>query len=254
LLAFACARGGGSSHAGATEVVVFAASSLRDGFEALRERFEREHPGVHVAFNFAGTQQLCTQLEHGARADVLASADQWHMDALVRSGLVRDAVVFAHNEPVIVLSRETESVHGLGDLPALERIVVGDSAVPIGRYTRQVLERAEARFGPGFRERVEARVVSRELDVKQVLAKVLLGEAQAGIVYRSDARTAAKQVRAVTIAPELNVVATYPIAVTSNAAHSDLATAWVRFVVSPQGQATLARFGFSPVVPAKGTP
>lgn len=246
LCAVGCTRAPSKSE---VELRVFAASSLREGFEALGREFEREPQGraegrVRVAFNFAGTQELRTQLEHGALADAFAAADERHMAAVREASLVDEPQVFARNEPVIVLGRGTPRVQGLADLPALDRIVVGANEVPIGRYTAAIVERASEHLGSDFPERFAAKVVSRELNVKQVLAKVVLGEAEAGIVYRTDAR-ASEGVRVVPIAPEYNVVASYPVAVTRHTAHPELARAWVNFVLSPRGQALLESFGFS---------
>ncbi|MGK3966148.1 molybdate ABC transporter substrate-binding protein [Sorangium sp. So ce118] len=232
-------------------LVVFAAASLRDVFTAMGEDFERAHAGVEVTFNFAGTQELRTQLEQGAAVDVFASADQRHMDELVKSGRAVSPAVFARNEPVIVVARESAgTIRGLADLPAASRIVIGAPEVPIGRYTLEILDRASRSLGADFRARVEARVVSRELNVRQVLAKVRLGEAQAGVVYRTDARAAqaaqAAQdgVSIVAIPPDINVIAEYPIAVVAGAAHPGLARAWVDLVLSEAGQGALQRAGF----------
>ncbi|XXT21741.1 molybdate ABC transporter substrate-binding protein [Sorangium sp. So ce429] len=226
-------------------LVVFAAASLRDVFTALGEDFERAHAGVEVTFNFAGTQELRTQLEQGAAADVFASADQRHMAELVKSGRAVSPAVFARNEPVIVVARESAgTIRGLADLPAAARIVIGAPEVPIGRYTLEILDRASGSLGADFRARVEARVVSRELNVRQVLAKVRLGEAQAGVVYRTDARAAQEGVSVVAIPPDINVIAEYPIAVVAGAAHPGLARAWVDLVLSEAGQGALQRVGF----------
>ncbi len=226
-------------------LVIFAAASLRDAFTAMGEEFKRTHPGVELTFNFGGTQELRTQLEHGAAVDVFASADQRHMDELVRASRVQGPAVFARNELVLIVSRESAAtLRGLGDLPSAERIVIGVPEVPIGRYTLQLLERASAAFGPDFRSRVEAKVVSRELNVRQVLAKVSLGEAQAGFVYRTDALPARERVGIVTLPPELNVIAEYPIGIVKGAAHPVLARAWIDFVMSAEGQRLLGRAGF----------
>lgn len=234
-----------------TELVVFAAASLRDAFTALGERFERSWPGVEVTFSFAGTQELRTQLEQGAAVDVLASADRRHMEALVGSGRVVAPVVFARNEPVVIVAKEAAAtIRTFSDLPAARRIVLGTAEVPIGRYTLQILDRASTILGADFRSRVEARVVSRELSTRQVLTKVRLGEAQAGVVYRSDAPAAGDDVTIVTIPPAINVTAEYPIAVVAGAAHPRLARAWVDLVLSPEGQEVLRRAGLQPV----GTP
>ncbi|WP_437591379.1 molybdate ABC transporter substrate-binding protein [Sorangium sp. So ce1000] len=229
------------------KLVVFAAASLRDVFTALGEDFKRSHAGVEVTFNFAGTQELRTQLEHGAAVDVFASADQRHMDELVKAGRAAGPVVFARNEPVLVVASESAAaIRGLADLPAATRIVIGTPEVPIGRYTLQILDRASASLGADFRARVESKVVSREPNVRQVLAKVRLGEAQAGVVYRADAQAAQDGVVVVAIPPEVNVIAEYPIAVVSAAAHPGLARAWVDLVLSEAGQGALRRAGFLP--------
>jgi molybdate transport system substrate-binding protein len=229
-----------------THLVVFAAASLRDAFTTLQTDFLWAHPGTEVSFNFAGTQQLRTQLEQGAPADVFAAADQKHMGELEKAGRVAAPVVFARNEPVVVATKAAAAkVHAFADLPAVDRIVVGVPEVPIGRYTTQILDRAGKGMGADFRARVEAKIVSRELDVRHVLAKVTLGEADAAIVYRSDARAARDTVAVVEIPPAANIVAEYPIAVVSSAAHPQLAKAWVDFVRGPGRQALLDA-GFMP--------
>ena len=157
-------------------------------------------------------------------------------------------VLFAHNEPVVIVARESASkVRSIADLPALERIVLGAAEVPIGRYSQQILDRARVTLGGDFRQRVEAKVVSRELNVRQVLSKVSLGEAEAGIVYRTDAQSAKDAVTTITIPPELNVIADYPIAIVAGAGHPQLARAWLELVTSSAGQRALAEAGFLPV-------
>jgi len=230
-----------------TQLTVFAAASLRDAFTALSSTFKTAHPGVEVTFNFAGSQELRAQIEQGAPADVFASADTKHMEALGKAARVQTPVLFAHNEPVVVVAKESASkVKSLADLPGLERIVLGSAEVPIGRYSSQILDRASSSLGADFRARVEAKVVSRELNVRQVLAKVSLGEAQAGIVYRSDAQSAKDAVSTLTIPPELNVIADYPIAVVVDAGHPQLARDWLALVTSGEGQRALAEAGFRP--------
>lgn len=234
-----------SREASEDKLVVFAAASLRDVFTALGEDFKRSHAGVELIFNFAGTQELRTQLEQGAAVDVFASADQRHMEALVRAARATAPVVFARNEPVIVVATEARAtLRGIADLPAATRVVIGTPEVPIGRYTLQILDRASSTLGADFRARVEAKVVSRELNVRQVLAKVSLGEAQAGVVYRTDAKSAQDRVSIVTVPSDINVVADYPIAVVTGAAHPGLARAWVELVLSAEGQRALRNAGF----------
>lgn len=237
---------------GEQELVVFAAASLRNAFEALAEDFRRTHEGVELSFNFAGSQELRAQIEHGAPADVFASADTQHMDDLAGQGLVKPAVRFARNRLVVIVPEGATEVKRLQDLPAARRLVIGSPDVPIGRYTRQVLAKASATW-PGFEEQVMAHVASQELNVRQILAKVTLGEADAAIVYRTDATTAPDKVDVIPIPAELDVVAEYPIAVLARAKHPALAQAWVEHVQSPAGQAVLMRAGFEPPAPPSET-
>lgn len=229
------------------ELVVFEAASLKDAFARLAKLFEKEHPGTKVVANAAGSQELRTQIEHGASVDVFASADRRHMDALASQGLVDSSAVFTCNEPVVVVRTAlASSIQGLSDLPRAERIVIGTPEVPIGSYTIQILQKAAAKYGADFPKRVEAKVASRELNVRQVLAKVVLGEADAGVVYRSDAVTAGGKVQLVAIPPELNVTAEFPIALLKGAPNPALARQWVDLVKSSTGAAALREAGFLP--------
>ncbi len=245
IMANGCRPSESAKGAGEDKLVVFAAASLREAFTTIGNDFRRIHPGIEITFNFAGTQELRTQVEHGAAADVFASADQRHMHELEQASMVDSAIVFARNEPVVVIAKESAAtIRSFTDLPNADRIVIGTPEVPIGRYTLQILDRANGVLGPDFRSRVEAKVVSRELNVRQVLAKVSLGEAQAGFVYRTDAQAATDQVSVLSIPGEVNVVAEYPIAVLTGAPHAELARAWVGFVISAEGQRSLRAAGF----------
>jgi molybdate transport system substrate-binding protein len=221
----------------AAELVVFAASSLREAFQQLGNSFEQGQPGAHVALNLAGSQDLRVQIENGAAADVFASADLRQMQALAKLAVAPK--IFARNLPVLVVpAGNPAGLRSFADLPKARRIVLGAAEVPIGAYTERILEAA----GPEFRRRVEKRVVSRELNVRQVLAMVSLGEADAAVVYRTDAQAAAGKVQMLEIpgAP----VAEYPIAPLAGAPHPDLARRFVELVLSPAGQRVLESFGF----------
>ncbi len=228
-----------------TELFVFAATSLREAFGEMETRFEASHPGVDVTLQLAGTQELRAQIEAGAPADVLASAETASMGALHAAGRVGDATIFARNEPVLVVSREArDRVTTFADLPSAERIVLGVPEVPIGRYAAAIFDNADREIGPGFRARVEAHVVSREPNVRQVLAKVAMGEAEAGIVYRTDVRGADEAMRVVSIPPEVSVIAAYPIATLEGAPHPRLARAWIELVLGAEGRDVLSEAGF----------
>jgi molybdate transport system substrate-binding protein len=237
----------------ARELQVFAAASLRESFTALAASFERSHPGVKVRLNLAGSQELRTQIEQGARADLFASADVEQMARLRAQRMADAPLMFARNEPVIVVARgNTFGVKELRDLGRVKRLVVGAPEVPIGRYTQQILRRFALTGGKAAAadaKEINARVVSRELNVRQVLAKVVLGEADAGIVYRTDAATAAGKVEVVDIDPAANVIAEYPVARVTGARQPALALEWIMLLRSPEGQRQLAQAGFLPAGP-----
>lgn len=236
----------------ARTLTVFAAASLTDAFGEIGKAFESANPGVTVTFNFAGSQTLQTQIQQGAAADVFASASGTNMDALVAGGLVDKSSpqIFLTNRLVVILPPDNPAnLQALQDLakPGL-KIVLGDVSVPAGKYARQILNNMskDPSFGTDFATRVLASVVSNETDVKQVVAKVQLGEADAGIVYVSDA-TAAPTLKTIEIPSNLNVVAKYPIAKLIKSANPDLAAAFASYVLSADGQAILKKWGFTPI-------
>ena len=239
--------------AGAQTLTVLAAASLTESFSELGRLFESRNPGVKVAFSFAGSQQLAQQLAQGAGADVFASANWKSMDAAIDAARVSkgDAETFAGNRLVIVFPNDNPAgLETLEDLakPGL-KLVLADKSVPVGQYSLDFLDRAvkEPGMDPGYKEAVLKNVVSYEENVRFVLTKVLLGEADAGIVYVTDITPqAADQVGVIEIPDALNTIASYPIAPIADSKNSDLARAFVALVLSPQGQAILAKYGFLP--------
>jgi len=230
-----------------TDLAVFAASSLKEAFELLGSEFEKAHPGVKVKVALAGSQELATQIDQGARADLFASASKPPVAALEQKGLLVGVASFARNEPVVVLPRGNPAgIRSLADLPRARRLVIGAPEVPIGTYTLRIFEAAGRRYGADFRKQLEAAVVSRELNVRQVLAKVALGEADAGIVYRTDARAAKDKVDVVVIPAEVNAIAEYPIAAVKASKQPALARAFIDLVLSAEGQRRLVAAGFLP--------
>lgn len=231
---------------GKDKLIVFAAASLRAAFTSMGDDWKRSHPDVKLEFNFAGTQELRTQLEQGAEVDVFASADQRQMTELVKAAQVEPPAVFAKNEPILAVSRESAGkINGIADLPSANRIIIGTPEVPIGRYTLQILDRASKSLGADFRLRVEAHVISRELNVRQIYSKVSLGEADVGVVYRTDVQGPDTGVKLVLIPAEMNVVAEYPIAVVKHSKHHTLAKSWAEYVLSTEGRQKLQRAGFT---------
>ncbi len=227
---------------GRAPLSVFAASSLTESFEDLARDFERDNPRVDVRLTFAGSQVLRLQIEQGATADVFASANVEHMQALREAGFIDSSQVLAHNALVLIVPTDNPAgIERFEQLPQASRIVLGTTGVPVGRYADAVLEGA----GEPFAGQVRQRVVSRESNVRLVRAKVELGEADAAVVYRTDAM-ASQRVRAIEI-PDADEVE-YPIGVVADAAHADAAARFVAYVSSPPGQATLAAHGFTPEV------
>lgn len=250
--ALALAGGAGDGRRGPV-LTVFAAASLTEAFEELGARYRGGHPDVAVRFNFAGSHQLAAQLEHGARADVFASADLRWMERVARLGLAAGTPsVFARNRLVVIAPAEgSAAVHTPEDLarPGL-RLVLPAEAVPAGSYGRRVLRAlAEAPAAvEGYERRVLANVVSEEESVRGVVAKVLLGEADAGLVYRSDVTPAvAARLRVIEIPPSANAVASYPIVALAVSEHPDAARAFVDLVHGTEGRAILRRHGLVPV-------
>lgn len=223
---------------------VFAASSLTEAFEALAARFERAHPHVEVRLVFAGSQVLRMQIEQGAAADVFASANPEHVRALAAQGLVASQSIFAHNALVLAVARDNPlKMEGLDDLPKARRIVIGTPQVPAGRYARGLLARTDAILGEGFADRVRAHIVSEESNVRLVRAKVELGEADAALVYRTDALSA-PGILAIELPPALRVLAAYPMARLQSAPQPELADTFMRYTLSQEGQAVLRDHGF----------
>ncbi len=222
---------------------VFAASSLTDAFEQAEASFEKAHPNVDVALNFAGSQALRLQLEQGAKADVFASANQKHMAAIVDQKLAPSSEIFAHNELVIITPADAKAIETVEDLPKAKHIVIGADNVPVGMYTDKFLATARAKLGDDYTAKVRDHIVSRESNVRLVRSKVALGEADAAVVYRTDA-VSSKKVRLVPIPNALNVRADYPIAVMSGSTHPELARAFVDFLRSKKGRHILDDNGF----------
>lgn len=239
----ACGTSGGNASSSATPltgtVSVFAAASLTDAFNALGNSFQAAHPGVTVKFNFAGTPTLVTQIEQGAPADVFASADTTNMDKLKTDGFTTGTPqVFAHNKlEIVVAPGNPKNITGLADLAKPGVIYISEApTVPAGKYSLQALKLAGVTVTPK----------SLETDVKSVIGKIELGEADAGIVYTTDVKAAGSKVSGVPIPDGDNVVATYPMAAVKATTNAAAANAFIAFVLSSTGQAKLQSLGFLP--------
>lgn len=233
------------------DLTVFAAASLTDAFNEIADTIMEQHPGVQIIIETGGSQSLVTQLEEGAQSDVLATANTSTMDRAVASGLIHGTpVLFTSNRLVIVTPPGNpagiESIDDLGNEGV--RLVVANPEVPAGHYAAAAFcayastDSSAARFV----DTVNSNIVSEETDVRFVLTKVQLGEADAGVVYASDAT--ASEISGVGLNviefPEgLPINAGYPIA-SVEGGDNRMANAFIAFVMSDDGQAILRQYGF----------
>lgn len=219
------------------DIVVSAAASLTDALAAIETGFEDAYPAMDVRLNLGASSALREQILEGAGVDVFASADVANMEALIEAGEAESSQVFAANLlQIAVPAGNPAGITGLADF-ARDEFVIGlcVEGVPCGDFARQVLTTAG----------VAPAVDTNETDVRALIAKIQVGELDAGIAYVTDV-LASEGVEGIDIAPESNVVAEYPIAVLNGAPNSDGAKTFVGYVISADGQEILQRFGFGP--------
>jgi molybdate transport system substrate-binding protein len=217
-------------------LTVLAAASLSESFKELGTAFEGKHPGTKVIFSFDASSALATQANNGAPADLFASADQNNMKKVTDAGNAADPKVFAHNKlAVIVAKGNPKKLTGLADFgkPSVSFVLCAPE-VPCGKYGAEALGKAG----------VKAKPKSFETNVKGVVTKVTGGEVDAGIGYVTDAKAAASA-EGIDIADQYNVVAEYPVAVLKQAPNSNLAYAFLDYLLGPEAQAVLAKYGFA---------
>ncbi|MEU8460839.1 molybdate ABC transporter substrate-binding protein [Streptomyces sp. NPDC029003] len=223
-----------SPEAKAANLTVLAASSLTDVFKAAGEAYQKSHPGTKVTFSFAGSQELAAQVKQGAPADALVTADTKTMDGLKAE--TNDATVIAKNRLVIAAGKgnpfKIDELKDLAD-PKL-KVVLAAPEVPVGRYSKQILDA----------QKIEVKPVSQEPNVRAVLSKVELGEADAGLVYKTDSAKSGDKVVSVEIPDDQNAVASYPAATLKSSKNAEAAAAFVTWLSSPEAQKILQDAGF----------
>jgi molybdenum ABC transporter molybdate-binding protein len=232
LLATGC---GGSS--GPTALNVLAASSLTDVFRELGRTYQSSHEDVRVRFTFTGSQELVEQVEENTPADILATADTTTMDGLAEYVDRSSRRVIAYTSLTIAVAPgNPRRIRGLADLarPGL-RVVLAAPAVPAGRYSRQALTKAG----------VTVRPVSEEVDAGSVLTRVRTGEAEAGIVYLTDLRSAGRAASSVPIPAAQNVTVSYPVSVVDDSDHEDASATFVTWLGSATAKSVLNEYGFT---------
>jgi molybdate transport system substrate-binding protein len=243
LLILAIGTGGAAATKGTKvsgTITVSAAASMTEAFTKMGADFQRSHPGTTITFNFAASSALVQQIQGGAPADVFASADGTNMQKLVAGGQVTaEPTVFAANALTMVVKRgNPEKVRSLADLADLDVVSLCADAVPCGKYAQQALTQAGVTVAPAK--------TTKGADVKTTLAAVSTGDADAAIVYTTDAEAAGGSVQVVRIPAWLNVYAVYPIAPIAASENQDLANEFIAYAVSPAGRKMLSSFGFLP--------
>ncbi len=242
------------------ELFVFTAASLTGAFTEIGQMFEKE-TNISVAFNFDGSQALRTQIENGAYADVFASANTKQMNALKKNGLMNNSSisVFTKNKLSLIIPKDNPAkISNLSDLakPGV-KIVIGTKDVPVGDYAMQIINKMgnDSTYGPNYKTKVLANIISQETNVNYVVTKVALGEADAGFAYVSDVtEDLAAKVDKIDIPDEYNVIAEYPMGLLKECKYPAEAEEFMNFVKSEEGKAILEKYGFAPVesaVPAK---
>ncbi|MFF9498135.1 molybdate ABC transporter substrate-binding protein [Streptomyces sp. NPDC014656] len=232
----ACGEGSGDGAAGpdGTRLTVLAAASLTDVFKTAGAAYEKAHPGTELTFSFAGSQELVAQVSQGSPADVLVTADTKSMDRVKAD--TGTPTVIARNRLVIATGEGNPlKVDDLKDLADTRlKVVLAAPEVPAGKYSKQILDQ----------QGIAVKPVSQEPNVRAVLSKVELGEADAGLVYRTDAESAKDKVDAVEIPDGQNAIARYPAATVKDSENAGAAAAFVAWLSSPEGQEILQDAGF----------
>ena len=239
----------GTSPARAAELSVMAASSLTGALRDIARLYEHEHPGDIINLNFAGSQTLATQIDHGAPADLFISANKKAMARVINNGQAAAAKTLLHNRLVIAVRSDLTpcptTVQQLARPGLL--LAIGNPQVPVGYYTRKLFANlsTDATYGPEWLSKVKQNIVSEENMVKAIIAKLLLGEVDAGIVYQSDlAATDARFLRGIRLPENHNPLASYPVAkLKGAAADTDL---FLAFLFSPAARQIFSHHGFIP--------
>jgi molybdate transport system substrate-binding protein len=242
--------GGAEGEKGRGTLTILAASSLTYGFGELAKTFEKQNEGVEVKQSFGASSDMLAQIQQGAPADVFASAAQEEMNTAVKDGLVAGKPeVFVKNREIIMVPQDNPA--GIEEFPDVAnpgvKLALAQDDVPAADYALQILEKANAQYGEDFEKKVLSNVVSREADVRASVNRVVVGDADATFGYKSDYTIDIRgRVKVIPIPPDLNIIATYPIAALKDAEDPELAKKWVELVTSKVGQRVLKKWNFEP--------
>lgn len=234
-----------------TELTVFTAASLTGAFGEIGQIYEDE-TGISVVFNFDGSQALRTQIENGAYADVFASANNKQLNALKSLGLMNNSSIsiFTNNKLSLIVPKDNPAkISNLSDLakPGL-KIVIGTKDVPVGDYALQIINKLgnDSAYGPDYKEKVLANIISQETNVNYVVTKIALGEADVGFAYVSDVtEDLSSKVDKIEIPDEYNIIAEYPMGLLKESKYPAEAEEFMNLVKSEEGRAILEKYGFA---------
>ena len=235
------------------ELTVFTAASLTGAFGEIGQIYENE-TNIRVVFNFDGSQALRTQIENGAYADLFASANKKQMNALKNDGLMNNSsvVIFTRNKLSLIVPKDNPAnISSLSDLAKPDlKIVMGTKDVPVGDYALQIISNLgnNSSYGPEYKTKVLANVISQETSVNYVVTKVALGEADVGFAYVSDiTESLASKVDKIDIPAEYNIIAEYPMGILLESKYPAESIEFMNLVMSDEGKTVLEKYGFSPV-------
>ncbi|MDE4542132.1 molybdate ABC transporter substrate-binding protein [Thermoanaerobacterium sp. R66] len=232
-----------ANESGNKSLTVFVAASLKDSMNTVAKQFERLNPGVKIILNSAGSQTLKTQIEQGAYADIFISADERNMTPLYSEKLVEKPKTLLYNELTVIAYKDS-SVNNFMDIKnSGVKLALADESVPAGKYALDMLSKIDADY-KGFKEATLKNVVTKEVTVTDVAQKVAMGEADAGIVYITDAKPFLDKIKIINIPDKYNVIATYPAAVVESSKNKSLSSKFLDFLLNGDGKRILKDYGF----------
>lgn len=228
------------------EITVFAASSLTDAVSDIEKAFEQIYENTEIKVNFSGSKTLRTQLENGAQADIFLSANEAHYNALLEQGILLEGTQLLSNEMVVVVSEEASTrINSLEDLQKNHRLILGEVGVPVGDYSREIICSLGTLYGDAYESAVLSNLVSSESNVRQVLMKIVLGEGDAAIVYKTDISEDLKEkVKILEIPKEYNVSANYWMGVVNNDMISESVRTCCQFLLDNESCEIFENYGF----------
>ncbi|SNX53743.1 molybdate ABC transporter substrate-binding protein [Thermoanaerobacterium sp. RBIITD] len=224
-------------------LTVFIAASLKDSMNTIVKQFEKLNPGVKIILNPAGSQTLRTQIEQGAYADIFVSADERNMKPLQDKGLVEAPKILLYNKLIVIAYKDSNISNFMDIKNTGLKLALADESVPAGKYAFDILSKIDA-DNKGFKDAALKNIITKEVTVTDVAQKVAMGEADAGIVYVTDAKPFLDKVKVIDIPDKYNVIATYPVAIVRGTKDKTLSKKFVDFILNGDGKKTLKDYGF----------